>query len=218
MRIELDWSVLYTYRDLILEGLTGTLSLAATAVLLASLIGLLVGSGRAFLRPPVTWLFTAYVELVRNIPPVVQFFVWFFVAGLDVTPAAVVALTTFHGAYMAELLRSGLSAVPPTQWEASRSTGLSRLQAAVHVILPQALIRIIPLLSNQYVAILKDSSIAMTIGYGELTLQTQEIESQTFRGFEAATAVTVLYILLALCVVMAMHAVERWVRLDLRRV
>jgi polar amino acid transport system permease protein len=217
MQYHLDWSVLLAYRGLLLDGLLATTQLSVIGCVLSLAIGVTVALARAFLPRRVSWIFVAYIEAVRNVPPIVQFFLWYFGVGLDIVPAAIIGLSVFHGAYMAELVRSGINAVPRTQWEAARSSGMTAVQTALHIVLPQALIRIVPLFSNQFVGVLKDSSIAMTIGFAELTLQTQEIESQTFRGFEAATAVTVLYVALAVVIVLAMHLAERAVRLDLRR-
>ena len=101
--------------------------------------------------------------------------------------------------------------------EAARSSGLSEWRAVLHVILPQAAIRVIPPLSIEFINLVKNSSVAMTIGFAELTFATQEIEARTFRGFEAATTVTALYVLLSSLIVIAMHLVERAVRLDIRK-
>ena len=87
----------------------------------------------------------------------------------------------------------------------------------LHVILPQALIRVVPPLSIEFINVIKNSAVAMTIGYTELTFQSQEIEARTFRGFEAVTAATLLYAGLALGVVLLMHALEHFVRLNIRR-
>jgi polar amino acid transport system permease protein len=214
---QFHWEVLLEYRGLLLEGMLATVKLAIIGMVVSTVLGIAIGLARVFLPPPLSWLFVVYTEVFRNIPPIVQFFLWFFAVSLDLEMAAVVGLSIFHSAYIAELVRSGINAVPRTQWDASRAAGMTAVQSATRVILPQALIRIVPLFSNQFVGILKDTSIAMTIGYTELTFQTQEIESLTFRGFEAATAVTVLYVVLAVVVVLLMHGVERLVRLDIKR-
>jgi polar amino acid transport system permease protein len=151
------------------------------------------------------------------VPPIVQFFFWYFGMGLNVVPAAVIGLSAFTGAYVAEVVRSGISSIPKTQLEAARSQGMNPAQVLGLVILPQAMIRIIPPLSVEFINVIKNSSIAMTIGLTELTFQTQEIEARTFRGFEAATAVTILYVALAFVIVALCHALERATRLDLRR-
>jgi ABC-type amino acid transport system permease subunit len=125
-------------------------------------------------------------------------------------------LSAFQSAYIAEVVRSGIGAIPRTQTEAARASGLSSAQMIRYVILPQAAIRIVPALSIEFINVIKNSSIAMTIGVMELTFQTQEIEARTFRGFEAATAVTLLYVMLAFFVVIGMRCCERALRIDVR--
>lgn len=217
MDYQFNWGVLFEYRGLLLEGLIATITLAVVATLLSVVLGVIVELARVFLPRGLSWPCAVYTEVFRNIPPVVQFFFWYFGAGLGMTGAAVIGLSVFHSAYIAEFVRAGINTIPRTQWDASRSSGMTALQSVVRIILPQVFIRIVPLLSNEFVGVLKDTSVAMTIGYAELTFQTQEIESLTFRGFEAATAVTILYVALASVVVLLMHGMERMVHLDVRR-
>jgi polar amino acid transport system permease protein len=217
MNYEFDWSVLLEYRRFLLEGFVATIELSLVALGASLLLGIAVASGRSFLPAPFRWLFTAYVEFFRNVPPIVQFFFWYFGLGLEVWPAAIIGLSVFTGAYVAETIRSGILAIPKTQIEAAKSQGFRPLQVLFLVVLPQAMIRIVPPLSVEFINVVKNSSIAMTIGLTELTFQTQEIEARTFRGFEAATAVTALYVTLALVIVALSHLAERWTRLELRR-
>jgi polar amino acid transport system permease protein len=220
MSYQPHWDIIYQYRQLLLDGLLETVRLALAAMPISLLLGLIIAAGRSFLRGSwsvLSGVCVAYVEFFRNIPPIVQFFFWSFAVGLDVFPAALVALSVSSSAYIAEIIRSGIASIPKTQGEAARSSGMSALQTILHVILPQAMIRIIPPLSIEFINIIKNSSVAMTIGLAELTFQTQEIEARSFRGFEAATAVTVLYVVLASVVVVLMHVAERMVRLDIRK-
>jgi His/Glu/Gln/Arg/opine family amino acid ABC transporter permease subunit len=216
MKYEFDWSVLYTHRQLLLDGLLATIEVAGIAILLSSLIGTAVGVLRHFSPQPIKSLFIAYTEFFRNVPPIVQFFFWYFAVGLGSFDGAILGLSAFQSAYIAEVVRSGIQAIPRTQIEAARASGLSTAQMIRYVILPQATIRIVPALSIEFINVIKNSSIAMTIGVMELTFQTQEIEARTFRGFEAATAVTLLYVMLAFFVVIAMRCCERVLRIDVR--
>lgn len=217
MNYDFDWGVLIEHRGLLWDGLVATVELSVASLLLSLLLGTLVASGRSFAPALLRPLFTIYVEFFRNVPPIVQFFFWYFGVGLDVVPAAVIGLSAFTGAYVAEVVRSGIGSIPKTQLEAARSQGMTPIQVLAFVILPQAMIRIVPPLSVEFINVIKNSSVAMTIGLTELTFQTQEIEARTFRGFEAATAVTLLYVALAFFIVALSHAVERAARLDLRR-
>ena len=217
MNYQFHWDVIWEYRGLLAEGLIETVRLVAVSFLASVLLGLITAVGRTYFPAWLAAAFAAYVEFFRNIPPVVQFFFWNFAVGLDVFPASFVALSVFTSTYIAEIVRSGIASIPKTQAEAARSAGMNQLQMISYVILPQALIRMIPPLSIEFINLIKNSSIAMTIGLTELTFQTQEIETRTFRGFEAATAVTLLYIVLALAVVVVMHFAERVARLEIRK-
>lgn len=216
MAQQLDWWVLVEYRQLLIDGLLLTIQLSAISIVLSSLIGSLVGAGRYFLGGPVAWLLAAYTEFFRNVPPIVQFFFWYFAVGLDSFPGAVIGLSVFQSTYIAEVVRSGLQSIPKTQIEAARSSGLNFVQMFSYVVFPQAIIRVVPALSIEFINIIKNSSVAMTIGVMELTFQTQEISSKTFRGFEAATAVTLLYIGLAFIMVGLMAWAERALKIEVR--
>jgi polar amino acid transport system permease protein len=212
-----DWSVLLQYQGLLWDGLRATVALVASTIALSLLLGTIVGLAREYGPAPLRWLCVCYTELFRNVPPIVQFFFWDFAAGLDVFPAALVGLSVFTSAYIAEVVRSGVQATPYTLGEAARCSGMSTLQVVIYIILPQAVLRCLPALGVEFINVIKNSAVAMTVGYTELTFQTQQIEAETFRGFEAATAVTVLYIALASLVLVSMHALERLLRTDLRR-
>ncbi|HET8577610.1 MAG TPA: amino acid ABC transporter permease [Methylomirabilota bacterium] len=216
MGYQFDWSVLLTYRHLLWNGLLLTVELSAAAMASALVVGSLVGIGRS---SEVVWLrraLAAAIEFFRNIPLIVQFFFWYFAAGLETWPAAFLGLTVYSSAYIGEVVRAGIQSIPRTQIEAARSTGMTPYQVIRYVVFPQAFMRIIPPLAIEFINVIKNSSIAMTIGLAELTFQTQQIESQTFRGFEAATAITLLYVVLALVIVLGMNLLERTLRLDLR--
>jgi polar amino acid transport system permease protein len=216
MAYQFDWSVLLTYRHLLWNGLLLTVQISAVSMAASLLLGSLVGVGRRSERRGLRWALGAYVEFFRNIPLIVQLFFWYFGAGLGTWPAAVLGLTFYTSAYIAEVVRAGLQSIPRAQMEAARSFGMYPYQVIRHVILPQALMRIVPPLAIEFINVVKNSSIAMTIGLAELTFQTQQIEAQTFRGFEAATAITLLYVALAFAIVVAMAWVERALRLDLK--
>jgi polar amino acid transport system permease protein len=216
MAYTFDWSVLLVYRHLLWRGLVLTVEISALGMALSLVLGGVMGIGRRAEAVSLRWLCGAYIEFFRNIPLIVQLFFWYFAVGLESFPAAVIGLTVYTSAYIAEVMRSGLQSIPRTQIEAARSFGMTPYQTIRHVVLPQALMRIIPPLGVEFINVIKNSSIAMTISVTELTFQTQQIESLTFRGFEAATAITILYVLLAFSIVLLMAAIERAVRLDVR--
>ena len=211
-----DWTILWGKPGLlILQGLLTTLELSAWVLLLAFLIGLVVGTARWLrlsLTEPLCWF---YIEFARNTPPVVQILFWYFSAtyvlptslflGLrDVGyefGAAVVALAIYHGAFIAEVVRAGLNSVPRGQFDASRALGLGLVQSLHRIILPQAVRIALPPIVNEAVSIVKNTSLAMAIGVTELTYQYKHIDIFLFRGVEALAAVTVIYA--AVCLLIA---------------
>jgi polar amino acid transport system permease protein len=115
-----------------------------------------------------------------------------------------------QSAYMAEVVRAGIESIAVGQMEAGLSSGMTRLQVMRKIILPQGLVIVIPPLTTQVLETLKNSSIAMTIAIPELTFQTQQIEAYSFRGFEAATAATVMYLLMGVMIAGGSVALESW--------
>jgi len=202
------WPVLWQYRHLLWEGTLLTLQLFALCAVLSLVLGTIFGTMGASHRPGHRLMAEIYVELGRNVPIVVQLFFLYFALGLDAFSAAVIGLSVHESAYMAEIFRAGILSLPAGQLEAGLATGLSRAATFRYVILPQAFAIIVPPLTTQIIEVLKNSSIASTITITELTFQTQQIETLTFRGFEAATAVTLIYLFLSLCIAAIMHVIE----------
>jgi polar amino acid transport system permease protein len=163
---------------------------------------------------PLRWFALAYLEFFRNTPLLVQIFFWYF-GSYKILPmfvndwlnetgfefaAAVIALTIYTSAFIAEDIRSGVLSIPKEQMEAARSAGFSYLRSMQYIILPQAVRITIPPLINQFLNLAKNSSLAMTIGVMELTYQARQVESYTFKGFEAFTAATLVYIVISLSI------------------
>ncbi len=211
--MKLDWSILWGDPGfLVLKGLGVTLELAGWSLFWAFLVGLIFGIVRWLghrLTEPICWF---YVEFARNTPPVVQILFWYFSASYILPAwmfrelrdigyefgAAVVALSMYHGAFIAEVVRAGLNSIPKGQFEAARALSLSLPQALGRVVLPQALRVVIPPLINEATALTKNTSLAMAIGVTELTYQYKHIDNFLFRGIEALAAVTVIYFILCL--------------------
>jgi ABC-type amino acid transport system permease subunit len=133
---------------------------------------------------------------------------WLFDHGAEFW-AGLCALGVYHGARFSEVIRAGIQAIPKTQFEAALSTGLSVAQAYRLIILPIALRLIIPPATNETLNLLKNSSVALTIGVAELTFQTRQVETYTAKAFEALAAGTVIYLLLCLTIATVMARVER---------
>jgi polar amino acid transport system permease protein len=214
---QLDWSVLWQYRGLLIEGLIETIRLVLATVFVSLGLGIIIGLMRYFGAWPFRAVAGVYTEVFRNIPPLVQLFFWNFAVGLDVFLASWIGLAVFTSAYISEIVRSGLQATPKAQLETAQCSGMTGFQVIRHVMLPQALLRSLPALGIEFINVVKNSSIAMTIGYMELTFQTQQIEADTFRGFEAATAVTILYIMLSALIVATMYGSEALLKSAVKR-
>jgi len=218
-----------SYLHYLFVGLAWTLATALAAWVIALIVGAVVGTLRT---TPLKWVVRAgnlYVEIFRNIPLIVQMFLWFFVVpellpkGLgdwikQVPPPwgsfipAVLCLGIFTSVRVAEQVRAGINSLPRGQRFAGTAMGLTETQAYRYVILPQALRIILPPLTSELMNIIKNSSVALTIGLLELTGRARAMQEFSFRVFEAFTAATVIYLLTNLVVVLLMRALEKKVR------
>ena len=214
LNYQFDWSIITSgkYFDWLVSGLVVTLELSAAGIVLAFLVGLVVAVMRMSAVRPVRWAAIAYLEFTRNTPLLVQIFFWYF-GSYKILPgfvndwlnqqnfefaAGLIALTIYTSAFIAEDIRSGVLSIPKEQMEAARSSGFSYLRSMQYIILPQAVRITVPPLVNQFLNLTKNSSLAMTIGVMELTYQARQVESYTFKGFEAFSAATVVYVVLSL--------------------
>jgi glutamate/aspartate transport system permease protein len=218
-----------SYLEYLLVGLLWTLATALAAWVIALSIGALVGTVRTTNLRWAVRLGNLYVEIFRNIPLIVQMFLWFFVVpelvpqGLgdwikQMPPPwgsyipAVLCLGIFTSVRVAEQVRAGINSLPRGQRMAGTAMGLTGFQTYSHVILPQALRIILPPLTSEFMNVIKNSSVALTIGLLELTGRARAMQEFSFRVFEAFTAATVIYLLTNLVIVLLMRSLERRVR------
>lgn len=201
----MDWSILWQFRGAILHGAAVTVGMAALAILCSTVAGVAIGCLATLPSYLLQRLTGAYAGLMRNLPLVVKLFFLHFVVGLPGIPAALLALTLHQSAYIADITRAGLRSVAAGQIEAGLSLGLRWWPVYRRIVLPQMVPVLGPPMTTQYVSILKNTSVIALIAIQDLTFETQEINVQTFRGFEAATAATVIYGLIALTVISAMR-------------
>jgi len=200
------WDVVGQYRVWLFEGVVLTLKIAVVSMVLAMVFGLLIALLRMSPIWPVRTLASLYISIFRAIPPLV-FILWMYygvtlVTGLNIEAfwSGVICLTLQYAAWLAEIYRAGLQAIDKGQREAALSTGLSRTRAFAKVIWPQAWRIITPPMANNFVGIIKDSSLVGIIGLNELMRQSQIAVSLTFRPFELYTAAMVIYIVLTLAI------------------
>lgn len=215
MNYHWNWSVLIEqpYYMWLLEGFMTTVTLAIVGWAIALPLGTAIGVCRVAPSRFLRIFGTCYVNLFRNIPLLVQIFLWFFVLP-EVLPAAIgtflkrdlpypefttaaVGLGFYTASRVAETVRAGLMSAGRGQMNAALASGMTPFQAYRHVLLPVAFRLIVPPLTNEFLSIFKNSSVALTIGILELTMQAHQIESYTFQGFEAFTAATVIYALIS---------------------
>ena len=218
-----------TYLYYLIVGLGWTLATALAAWVIALAVGSVVGTLRTTPLPWVVRLGNAYVEVFRNVPLIVQMFLWFFVVpeflpkGLgdwikQVPPPwgsyipAVLCLGIYTSVRIAEQVKSGINSLASGQRMAGTALGLTLGQSYRYVVLPQAFRIILPPLTSEFMNIIKNSSVALTIGLLELTGRARAMQEFSFKVFEAFAAATVIYLLTNLVVVFAMRALEKKVR------
>lgn len=167
----------------LLKGFLVTLEIAVVAILLSFIIGSIIGTLRYAKIKIISPILAFFVEIIRNLPLLLIIFFTYFALPevglkLEITTAAIVALTIFEGAMISEIVRSGLLSIEKGQIEAARSSGLSYVQTLWHIILPQALRRMVPPLVSQFISLLKDTSLAVVISLPELMHNAQIINGQ----------------------------------------
>ena len=199
MNYQFDWSPIWGARDLIAHGLLMTVAVSLVSLAVAIVIGFIVGTGGASGTRPVRIAAAFFVETMRNIPLLIHMYVWYMALAFLRLPAfacAVLGLSLYSGAYVAEVVRAGIGSVRRGQMQAALATGLTRFQAFRFVVYPQALRIISPSLASLFSQLIKDSSLASVIAVSELTYEAGAIDGQTFRTFEIYITISVLYLIL----------------------
>jgi glutamate/aspartate transport system permease protein len=226
-----NWPILWattsdgvsTYLGTLFHGLRWTLAVGLSAWCAALLVGTAVGIARTFQAGVLARLADGYVEVLRSIPLIVQMFIWFYVAP-DLLPAgvadavkawdrynvlaAILCLSFFTSARVAEQVRAGIQAIPSGQAHAARALGMRTPQVYRFVLVPVAFRKILPALTNEFVNIIKNTSVAFTIAVVELMAATRSMQEMTFQVFEAFTAATLIYLSVNLLVVRLMDFIE----------
>ena len=215
-----------TYLDLLLAGLVVTLKTAALAWIIALIMGTVIGVLRTLPSKTASWIGFCWVEFFRNMPLLVQLFLWFFVlpellpksAGLWMKQlpnapfwTAAIGIGLFMSARVAVQLQAGVGSLPRGQKQAATALGLTTVQAYRYVLLPIAFRIILPPLTSEFLNTIKNTAVAITIGLIELTGEARSMQEFSFQVFEAFTAATVIYLLVNFVVVTAMRYLERYV-------
>lgn len=235
LQYEFRWNVLWEspYGYWLLQGLKNTIILSLLAWVIALVLGMALGLLRTAPWRVPRAIATAYVEFFRNTPLLVQLFFWYFavpqilpagpmrdaVNSLNLsTPiltinyeflAALAGLGVYTSARVGETIRAGIQSIPRQQTEAALSSGLGLGQVYRYVLIPVGLRIVIPPMATEFLSIFKNSSLAVTIGFAEVTFQTQQVNSYTFKGLEAVTAATLIYLAISLTIAAFMNQMER---------
>lgn len=184
------------------DGIVKTFQVTLISIFFALIIGLVTGLGRISRVVLINRLATVYVEVIRGIPLLVQLFYIYFALGrflsLDRLVAAILAMSICYGAYMGEIFRAGIQSIPKGQMEAALALGMSRRQALRLVILPQTMRTILPPIGNEFIALLKDSSLVSIVAVSDLLRRGREYASTTFFYFETYTMVALIYLVITL--------------------
>lgn len=234
MKYEWDWSVFFelspngvnSYLETIMMGIGWTLMLAISACIFSLLLGSVLGVIRTMRSRALNVLGTLYVEVFRNIPLLVQMFLWYFSLP-DLLPTelgsaikqmprpwgpfipALLCLGFYGSARICEQLRAGIQSLPRGQLQAGIAIGLTEMQCYRYIILPEAFRIVIPTLTSEFMGTIKYSSVALTIGLLELTGEARSMQEFSFHIFEAFTAATVGYLIINTAIAQSMRALER---------
>lgn len=227
LNYEIDCTVLWRapYGSMLVKGILTTIHLSLLAWGIALLVGVVIGVLRVMPNRLARTVGFSYVQVFRNIPLLLQLFIWYFAVpllfpdnvqqwlnrDLDNLPywAGVIGLGLYTASRVAEQVRAGLLSLPVGYQEAAFATGLSTLQAYRYVFLPFALRVMIPPLTAEFLTCFKNSSLAMTIGVMETAGAAYHIDSLTYHGLETMTAASLVYIALTTCVVLSMGWIEK---------
>ena len=204
------WSTLSRYYSFFLEGVLNTLIIAVFTVLFGTLLGILLAVAKMSSFKPLKWLSTAYIEFLRGTPLMVQLmFIFYGLPMIGITfpeisfienfqrfAAGIVAMSLNSAAYVAEVIRSGIQAVDIGQMEAARSLGFNKAQSMLLVILPQAIKNILPVLGNEFVTVIKESSIVSVIGIADLMYRTNGVKAKNYKTLECLFIAAIIYFIL----------------------
>lgn len=204
------WSTLTRYYNFFLEGVQNTLIIAVFTVLFGTLLGILLAVAKMSSFKPIKWFSTAYIEFFRGTPLMVQLmFIFYGLPMIGITfpnisfienfqrfAAGIVAMSLNSAAYVAEVIRSGIQAVDIGQMEAARSLGFNKVQSMLLVILPQAIKNILPALGNEFVTVIKESSIVSVIGIADLMYRTNGVKAKNYKTLECLFIAAIIYFIL----------------------
>ncbi len=221
------WKIFSEYwKILIFEGVKNTIFLSLIALFFGTIIGALLAFGRMSRIKPISWVVGAVVEVVRGTPMLLQLYIGVFgipmIVPKEVRPdflnnyfiMVAIVLVINSAAYVSEIIRSGIQAVDKGQTEAARSLGLSNFTTMIQIVLPQAVKNILPALGNEFITVIKETSLASTFAVGELMTKYDEIKSVNYNAFPAYIVIGIIYFVLTYSLSKIMTLVERKMKHD----
>ncbi len=223
MEFQFDWPVFFETLPMLMRGLKFTLIIALGGLASGFVLGAFFGLMKLARHMVPRTLAIIYIEAIRGTPMLVQaMFLYYGVPmamGLRIPPltAGIIIIAVNSGAYIAEIVRGSVQSIDPGQTEAGRSIGLTRGQTMLYITWPQAFKRMIPPLGNQFIISLKDTSLLMVIGVGELLRTGQEIVAVSFKAFEVYLAVAVVYLVMTLSIARALRMLENHLEMKTKR-
>lgn len=214
--MSLDFSIILPRLPLLLNAALVTIQCSAVAVLFGTLLGIFIGALRVTPIKPLRTITAAYIYIIRGTPLLIQLFLIYFglpSLGINLSAFAsgVIGLSINSSGYMGEIVRGGIEAIPKGQWEAGRVLGLSYGKTMRYIILPQAVRNMLPAFGNEFVTLIKESSLLSTLAISELTMVGQQVRSATYASFETFIAVGLIYLVMTSVTSFLLRMVEtRW--------
>ncbi|MDR5658734.1 amino acid ABC transporter permease [Serpentinicella sp. ANB-PHB4] len=208
--------VVMRYLPLLMQGLRITIQLSVIAVGVGTVIGLFISLMRLSKIAPLRWIARGYVDFIRGTPLMAQIFLIHFgvppllgLSAFNPMLSGTIALSLNSGAYVAEIFRGAIQSIEKGQMEAARSLGMTHSQSMKYIIIPQAFKRAIPPLGNEFIAILKDSSLVSVISLQDLMMSGRMMQARSFRPFETWLAVSIFYLIMTMSLSQFVSYLER---------
>jgi len=210
----LDFSAIVPYLHMLLAGAKVTIQASFLSVFFGALLGIFIGALRVVPLAPVRSIAATYIYIIRGTPLLIQLFLIYFglpSLGLNLPAftAGIIGLSINSSGYVGEIVRGGIEAVPKGQWEASKVLGLSYLKTMRFIILPQAIRNMLPAIGNEFVTLIKESSLLSTLAITELTMVGQQVRSVTYASFETFIVVGIIYLVLTSVTSFSLQYVEK---------
>ena len=214
--MELDFSVLLPYLHMFWKGVVVTIQASALGVLFGSALGIFIGAFRVMPFKPLRWLMATYIYVLRGTPLMIQLFLIYvglpaLGINLEAFTAGIIGIGINSSGYVGEIVRGGIEGVAQGQWEASKMLGLSYWQTMKIIILPQAIRHMLPAIGNEFVTLIKESSLLSVLAISDLTMVGQQVRSVTYASFETFIFVALVYLFLTSVTSGALQLLEsRW--------